>query len=225
MTKPIILYGHAGGPNPWKVALILEELALPYEHKIMDMSDLKKPPFEALNPNGRVLVITDTNTGITLWESGLIIEYLVATYDKSSRLTYNSSPEKFYVSQWVHFQMSGQGPYFGQAAWFKHYHPEEVKSAKERYFEQVKRVFYVINKALGENGGRAWLVGDKCTIADLSFVTWDVLVPWIFGDEADELQSEVKEKYPRYFEWNKRLMARETVTKIVEDRRKALADH
>ncbi|KAH6673569.1 glutathione S-transferase [Halenospora varia] len=225
MTKSITLYGHASGPSPWKVALILEELAIPYVYKLMELSELKKAPFESLNPNGRVPVITDPNTGITLWESGAIVEYLIQTYDKDSKLTYTTSPEKFHVSQWIHFQMSEQGAYFGQAAWFAHFHAEKVESAKERYFEQVKRVFYVIDKALGENGGREWVVGDKCTVADLNFVTWDVLVPWIFGDSAGDLESEIKEKYPRYFEWNKSLGERGTVKKIMEDRVKAMAGH
>ena len=89
---------------------MLEELKIPYTTEYMDFADLKKAPFEKLNPNGRVPVIIDPNTNITLWESGAIIEYLVATYDKSASLTYTSTPEKFYVSQWLHFQMSGQGP-------------------------------------------------------------------------------------------------------------------
>ena len=53
MSKPITLYSHASGPNPWKVAIILEELGLPYESKMMDMGQLKKEPYVSLNPNGR----------------------------------------------------------------------------------------------------------------------------------------------------------------------------
>lgn len=55
--------------NAQKVALLLEELNIPYEHKIWDFPDLKKENFESkLSPNGRVPVIEDPNTGITLWE-------------------------------------------------------------------------------------------------------------------------------------------------------------
>lgn len=53
MSKPIILYSHATGPNPWKVAIILEELGLKYENKFLEMTDMKKAPFEGVNPNGR----------------------------------------------------------------------------------------------------------------------------------------------------------------------------
>lgn len=61
--------------------------------------------------------ITDPNTNITIWETGAIISYLVETYDKEEKITYTSSPEKFHLQQWSFYQASGQGPYFGQAAW------------------------------------------------------------------------------------------------------------
>jgi glutathione S-transferase len=122
------------------------------------MGDLKKPPFEKINVNGRVPAIEDPNTGITLWESGAIIEYLTEVYDTKNTLSFASSPEKYLVKQWLHFQMSGQGPYYGQAAWFAKFHPEQIDSAKDRYFEQIKRVLGVLNKALE---GKQYLVGDK----------------------------------------------------------------
>lgn len=86
----------------------------------------------------------------------------------------------------------------------------------ERYLEQIKRVLYVLDKHLQ---GRTWLVGDKCTFADLSFVTWDLAIPWIFGDRVGEL--EIEKKYPNYFAWNKRLMERPSVQKIVKDKQAA----
>lgn len=66
--KTMTLHSHAGGPNPWKVAIILEELGLPYEHKFLDFKQVKEEPFISLNPNGRVPVLEDPNTGISLWE-------------------------------------------------------------------------------------------------------------------------------------------------------------
>lgn len=62
------LYSHTAGPNPWKVAIILEELGLPYEHKFLDFSQVKAEPFISLNPNGRVPGLEDPNTNISLWE-------------------------------------------------------------------------------------------------------------------------------------------------------------
>jgi glutathione S-transferase len=157
-----------------------------------EFTDLKKAPFETkINPNGRVPAITDPNTDITLWESGAIIEYLVETYDKDSTLNYTTFPEKYLLKQWLHFQMSGQGPYFGQAAWFNVLIPEKIPYAMTRYKDHVIRVLDVLNRALE---GKQYLVGDKCTYADLSFLTWDANLPWLFGEEYASL--EVETKYP-----------------------------
>lgn len=94
------------GPNPWKVAIILEELQIPYETKFLEMADLKKPSFEKLNPNGRVPAIDDPNTGAVLWESGAIIEYLCEQYDKENTLSYgNQFPQKHQCRQWLYFQV------------------------------------------------------------------------------------------------------------------------
>ncbi len=68
MSKPITLYSHATGPNPWKVAMIMSELGVPYETEYLDMSVLKQEPFVSKNPNGRVPAIEDPNTGVTVWE-------------------------------------------------------------------------------------------------------------------------------------------------------------
>lgn len=84
----------------------------------MDFSEMKNSPFERLNPNGRVPAIEDPNTGLTLWESGAIIEYLLENYDHDDSLSYASGKAKWEQRCWMHFQTSGQGPYFGQRAWF-----------------------------------------------------------------------------------------------------------
>lgn len=210
----------ATGPNPWKVAIILEQLSIPYETEFMDMSVLHQKPFENINPNGRVPAIHDPNTNVTLWESGAIIEYLVETYDKSSSLTYTTSPEKYQVKQWLHFQMSGQGPYYGQAAWFVKFHPERIESATKRYQDQILRVLHVINMHLTETG-KPYLVGDKVTYADLSFLTWDMLIPWIFGDATEGLA--LDKTYPAWSKWHKTLMDLPSVKKITADKKKAMS--
>ena len=67
--QPITLWGHKTGPNSWKVAFVLEELGIPYEHKFLELAEMKKEPFESLNPNGRVPTIEDPNNGgIVIWE-------------------------------------------------------------------------------------------------------------------------------------------------------------
>ncbi|KAI0594970.1 URE2 protein [Biscogniauxia sp. FL1348] len=203
--KPITLYGHQLAPNPWKVVIILEALGVPYKHVYINFAEVKKEPFVSVNPNGRVPAIEDPNTGLTLWESGAIVEYLIDTYDKDKKLTYDSFPEKYQIKQYLHFQMSGQGPYFGQRIWFARNHPDEV--ALRRYEEQMLRVFSVLDKILE---GREYLVGDKLTYADLSFAPWDNYILEIQKDF--EIAEKVKE-YPNFLAWYKRIQANPAVAK------------
>jgi len=125
--KPIKVWGQ-GGPNPPKVIFILEELDLPHEIIFVALSDVKKPEYVAINPNGRLPAIHDPNTNITLWESGAIMEYLIEHYDTQHRLSFaRGTPEYYHAKQWLFFQTTGQGPYYGQAAWFIKYHPENCQ--------------------------------------------------------------------------------------------------
>ncbi|KAI9844861.1 MAG: glutathione S- transferase, nitrogen catabolite repression regulator [Thelocarpon superellum] len=185
----------------------MEELSIPYEVKMISMAEVKQPAYESINPNGRVPAIQDPNTGITLWESGAIIEYLIETYDTSHKLTYTSAPEKWHLKQWLYFQTSGQGPYFGQAAWFTYYHPEKLESARLRYVGEIKRVVSVLNRALE---GKQYLVGDKATYADLAFVPWDAGTTRLLKD--DEAIDAAKD-YPHYYAWQQRILARPAVKK------------
>ncbi|KAH9824631.1 Glutathione S-transferase [Teratosphaeria destructans] len=222
--KPIKLYSHPGGPNPWKVAIILNELKLPYTTEIMDFSVLHQEPFESINPNGRVPAIEDPNTGVTLWESGAIIDYLLDTYDTTKSLSYSTSPEKYLSRSWFHFQTSGQGPYFGQRAWFTLYHPEKnLTSVLDRYGNEIRRIIGVIDSHLKKTG-KHYLVGDKVTYADLAFVPWHWLLTIAPHINGEGFEAEWKEKYPTAWAWNERLQARPAVTKAREDRAKAIAD-
>ncbi|KAF2456209.1 glutathione S-transferase [Lineolata rhizophorae] len=199
---------HAGGPNPYKVAIIMEELGVPYEYKLHDFSSMKSEAFLKLNPNGRVPAIEDPNTGIVLFESGAIIEYLIDTYDNEKKLTYDSFPEKYQLKSWLHFQMSGQGPYFGQGVWFKHFHKENLPSAIERYQNEAKRIFGVLDLHLGRNK-TPYLLGDKATYADLAFVPWLWYRERLFGELPDPTPD-----FPHFAAWAERLMARPSVQKM-----------
>jgi len=211
-VKPIVLYGHATGPNPWKISIVLEELSMPFELKIVPKNELKQPAYEAINPNGRVPAIQDPNTGITLWESGAIIEYLMETYDKDHKLSFPPGTDDYWrAKQWLYFQVSGQGPYFGQAVWFKMFHPEKVVSAQERYVNEIRRVTDVLNRALD---GKEWLVGSKSSFADLSFVMWyNSTVPRITGDAFD-----MEKEFPNVHSWLQRMRARPSVMKVAKDK-------
>ncbi|KAF2832833.1 URE2 protein [Ophiobolus disseminans] len=214
--KEILIYGHASGPNPWKVIMVLEELELPYKHKLLEMSEIKQEPYIHLNPNGRVPTIEDPNTGITLWESGAIIEYLIDTYDKERKLSIDTFPEKYHLKQFLYFQSSGQGPYYGQLAWFKAFHPEKIESAIARYEDQAIRVVAVLDKILQ---GKEYLVGNRITYADIAFVSWEVTIRKMIPD----LDERAERLYPNYLAWFRRVSARPSVKRTLKLKSEAMA--
>lgn len=176
---------------------------------------MKKQPFESVNPNGRVPAIEDPNTGITLWESGAILEYLVETYDKQHTISFTpGSQDYFLAKQWLHFQVSGQGPYFGQAVWFTRFHHEQIDSAKERYVKEVRRVSGVLDKFLTD---KEYLVGGKFSYVDLAFFPWFLVVSWFQIDLATE--------FPNVDAWLKRQQARPAIAKVLKLREETLAAH
>ncbi|KAI1334038.1 glutathione S-transferase [Xylariaceae sp. FL0016] len=215
--KPIVIWGHDSGPNPYKVHIILEELSLPFEFKIVPFEDMKKEPFISINPNGRVPAMEDPNTGVTLWESGAIVEYLIDQYDKNHELSYDSVPEKYLVRQWIAYQISGQGPYYGQGVWFSRIHTERLQSAVDRYFKEMERVRSVLDTHLSKSPS-GWLVGDKITVADLSWVMWEQIATLILGMDGISLEG----KYPSYDAWFKKLMERKTVRRVLVKRTEGL---
>lgn len=216
--KPIKVWGKAG-VNPPKVVMILEELSLPYEVVEYPIADVKKPEYLAINPNGRLPAIQDPNSDLTLWESGAIVEYLVEKYDKQHLISFEpGSTEQYHAKQWLYFQVSGQGPYFGQAAWFAKFHPEQLPSAKERYNNEVKRVSGVLDEWLGqqkqkyaETGGDGpWLVGNRCSFADISFIMWDLVIGMILPKEEYDTS-----KFPHLADWYGRMASRKAIKPVV----------
>ena len=220
--QPLKLYGDHPGPNPVKVLILLNELSLPYTIETVPFSEVKSPPYLSVNPNGRLPTLHDPNTGLTIWESGAIIEYLVDRYDTSRRLSFEPGTHDFYLAkQWLHFQMSGQGPYYGQMVWFKKFHAEQLPSAVERSVKEVNRVTGVLEgwlekQAEGESGGDGpWLVGGKLSYVDLAFVPWQRIPGAVVGVEDFDL-----EKFPFVKGWLGRMLEREAVRVAVEDEKK-----
>lgn len=155
--------------------------------------------------------IEDPNTGITLWESAAVIQYIIDKYDKDGKISYKSGDDYYKQLQWLAFQVSGQGPYFGQATWFQVFHPEKIPSAIERYQNEISRVNSVLDSHLQNH---EWLVGDKITFADLSFVTWANIGAHMDGGKS-------KDKYPAYDAWLKKLNERPSVKKAYADQEEA----
>jgi len=154
-------------PNGWKVSMALEEMKLPYEVHLVDLSkgDQHTPEFRTLNPNARIPVITDRETGVTVFESGAILLYLA---ERSGKLMPRDLAGRYDVMQWLMFQMSGIGPMQGQAVAFVRYFPEEVPQAIERYRNETRRLYEVLDRHLH---GRAYLADDY-SIADIANYSW-----------------------------------------------------
>eukprot|EP01088_Endostelium_zonatum_P017310 TRINITY_DN503_c0_g1_i2.p1 TRINITY_DN503_c0_g1~~TRINITY_DN503_c0_g1_i2.p1 ORF type:complete len:225 (-),score=45.91 TRINITY_DN503_c0_g1_i2:9-683(-) len=211
------LYSHASGPNGWKVAYVLEELGLNYETIMLDFNkgEHKAESFTKYNPNGRIPAIIDhNNNDFVLWESGAILEYLADKYDTKHSISFTQDNERYQAKQYLYFQASGQGPYFGQLAWFKFFHSEKIPSAVERYSKEVKRVLGVLEDILKKPESKGYLVGGKASIADISFI------PWSTGVETFLLKDEIsiEKEYPHVHTWLNSLLARPAIQKVNAER-------
>ncbi|KZT69092.1 glutathione S-transferase [Daedalea quercina L-15889] len=207
--KQFTLFTHVLGPNGWKVAFVLAELGLEYEPKYLDFSkqEQKSSEHTKYNPNGRIPTLIDHgNNDFDIWESNAIMTYLVEKYDTEHKISVSNFEEKIQQLQWLFFQASGQGPYFGQYFWFSRYHPDKIPSAVERYQKEALRVTGVLESVLSK---QEWLVGGKCTIADLSFVSWNQgAFDIILAGYAD---FNLERDFPAVHRWHSALIARKTV--------------
>ncbi|KAH9906349.1 glutathione-s-transferase [Xylariomycetidae sp. FL2044] len=207
--KPIVLYSHTRGPNPWKVAIVLEELGLPYETKYLEFPDTKVEPYLSLNPNGKLPVIQDPNKSVVLFESGSIIEYLIEQYDQGSKLTHPSIQDKSLARSWLHFQMSAQGPACGYKVWMGRLYDAEKLGAPNEYLgNEIKRVIGVLDSHLAKTGG-PYLLGSKCSYADLVFVPhFTVLSMFLPGYDPSM-------EYTHFDAWQRTLKERPAVKKVL----------
>lgn len=207
----------------------MEELSLPYKITWISYVDIKSEPFVSHNPNGGVPAFKDPNTDVLLFESGAIIEYIVERYDAERKISFGDDhlQEKWTSRSWMHFQMSGQGPMFGQKMWFTHFHPvKNIESVLERYGNEVKRIVGVIEGHLQKerkrgpgDDGSTFLVAGKCTYADLAFVTWDVLLlSRLFTEGFD-----AKADFPLFEQWHDTIINRPAVKKALEMREHCMA--
>jgi glutathione S-transferase len=155
-------------PNGWKVSVALEELGLPYTVHTIDLSagEQKTEAYLRLNPNGRIPTIVDRdNENFAVFESGAILVYLA---EKAGRLMPADVKGRSLVLQWLMFQMSGVGPMMGQANVFHRYFPEKIQPAIDRYQNESRRLFEVLDRRLAEH---EWLAGDY-SIADIAHWCW-----------------------------------------------------
>ena len=161
-------------PNGVKVSIMLEEIGLPYEaHRVsFDTQDQMSAAFLSLNPNNKIPAIIDPNgpggRPLALFESGAILLYLA---EKSGQLLPTDPAARYETIQWLMFQMGGIGPMFGQLGFFTRFAGKEFedKRPRDRYVAESVRLLGVLDRRLA---GRAWMMGDAYTIADIAIFPW-----------------------------------------------------
>lgn len=199
----ITLYTDAT-PNGIKISIALEELGIPYKTEHLDISTgkQKEPWFLDINPNGRIPAITDTfadGRTIRLFESGSIFQYLAEQYDPEHKISYPRGSREYYeVNNWLWFQNAGLGPMQGQANHFVRYAPEKIKYGMDRYVNETRRLYGVLDKHL-QSSASGFLVGDHVSIADITTIGWVMWAGWA-GVEIDE--------FPALKKWEDMMSAR-----------------
>lgn len=161
-------------PNGWKVSVALEELDLPYTVHAIDLAEgeQKTEDYLRVNPNGRIPTIVDRDNGdFAVFESGAILVYLA---EKTRRLLPADIKGRSLVMQWLMFQMGGIGPMMGQANVFHRYFPEKIQPAIDRYQNESRRLFEVLDRRLSES---EWLAADY-SIADIANWCWVRTYKW-----------------------------------------------
>ena len=170
-------------PNGHKISCLLEALQMDYEAILVNLSEGEqfKPNFLKISPNGRIPAIVDTENDLSIFESGAIMIYLA---DKAGKLISQDTAKRYKVMEWLMFQMGGIGPMMGQANVFYRYFPEKLQPAIDRYQNEGRRLFEVLDKQLKDN---EWLAGDY-SIADIANWCWVRTHKWS-GISTDGLEN------------------------------------
>ncbi|MEP1931160.1 MAG: glutathione binding-like protein [Roseibium sp.] len=213
--KPIELYFWPT-PNGWKASIILEELGIPYDLKLINIGkgDQFEPEFLKIAPNNRMPAIVDPEgpggKPISVFESGAILQYLGRKFQKFYPQNERARVE---VEEWLMWQMGGFGPMLGQAHHFRHYALEQVPYAIERYTNETHRLYGVLNRRLE---GREFVAAGEYTIADIAIFGW----AHRFQRHAIDLN-----EFPNVKAWYERMLARPAVKRglaVGEDQQKTL---
>ncbi len=174
-------------PNPFKVALFLEEAEVPYELVVTDTrkGDQHKPEFLKINPNAKTPAILDDD--IRVFDSNAILLYLAEKYQKF--LPANTPENRAETLSWLMFVATGIGPYSGQAVHFKRYAPEPIDYAINRYDFEAWRHWNILNEHLANHH---YMVGNAYSIIDMAVWGWARVIPFVLGDEGFDKLPNVK---------------------------------
>ncbi len=187
-------------PNGRKVSIMLEELGVPYNARAIDISKDEQfaPEFLKIAPNNRIPAIVDHETGISMMETGAIMLYLAEKYSRFLP----EGAEKWPAIEWLMWQMGGVGPMFGQVHHFVKYNRGKSSYAEERYSNEAKRLYGVLNRRLESRDFMAGAGRGEYTITDMA--TW----PWVSRFEWQEINLN---DYPNVKDWYERIAERPAV--------------
>src|SRR4051812_18715488 len=165
-------------PNPTKVALCLEEMALPYELVPVDTrkGEQHKPEFLAINPNAKVPAIVDDGT--TVFDSNAILLYLA---EKTGKFLPSKPADRGPLLSWLMFVASGIGPYSGQSVHFRNFAPEPKEYAVNRYTFEAQRHWGILEARLGKH---RYMCGEAYSIVDMAVWGLSRLIPHVLGPDA-----------------------------------------
>ena len=195
----------ADTPNGIKLPIALEELGLEYRivRVALGAGEQKTPEFLAMNPNGRIPVLVDSNGpmgGEALFESGAILWDLA---ERFPGLMPSDPAERLRALQWLMLQVASVGPMFGQAGWFLRSAPQRVDFAVERYVGEAGRLAGVLDARLQ---AAPWLAGNTYTVADIAHFGWIRSANYADVKLAD---------FPALSAWQDRIAARPAVRRAV----------
>lgn len=181
----MLTFYYSLAPNPMKVALFLEDAGLPYQAIPVDTrkGEQHAPAFAALNPNAKVPVIVDGTS--TVFDSNAILLYLA---DKTGQFL-PAPQDRGHMLSWLMFVASGIGPFTGQCVHFKHYAPEPIPYAINRYDFEAWRHWKLLDTHLAN---RSWMASDRYTLLDMAVWGWARALPFALGAEAWEQLPHVK---------------------------------
>lgn len=185
-------------PNGYKVSIFLELLKLEYESVYIPIREnvQKQEWYLKMNPNGRIPTLVDDSTDTTLSESAAILMYLADKYDTERKFSYAPGTKEYNKMLEVSFfQMAGIGPMQGQGNWFLNYAPEKIPLGIDRYVNETKRLYSVLDEMIKRNKeeyGSDFVVGPHLSIADVLCISW---LPAVTIHKMDLKQ------YPNVLQW------------------------
>ena len=197
-------------PNGHKVHIMLEETGLAYTAHPVDIGagDQFKPEFLAISPNNKIPAIVDPDgprgadgKPFSLFESGAILIYLA---EKTGQFLPSEPAARYTTLQWLMFQMGGIGPMLGQTHHFRIYAPEQIEYAVNRYTNETRRLYGVMETQLGKT---QYLAGNDYTIADIA------TFPWTRSWQNQGIEID---QFPNVKRWQAEISARPAVQRGVE---------